>query len=89
MKAPLGFAKNGVDALMYRNASQYILIFLYLVGIYGVLKLLHIAFIKAREGKPKNLVDKIFSKIVGIFEYQVFMGGVAASYLNFTVYCYL
>lgn len=60
MSSPLGFEKNNIDSLFFRNASQYIIIILISGTSYGIL------YIVNKKIKYDN-IKKLTEKLLGVF----------------------
>lgn len=63
MVAPKGFEEEETDALLYRNASQYIVLSFVLLIIYSFFKITHIFYLSKKVIR-KNIVNKIFEKVI-------------------------
>lgn len=90
---PEGFKKQEVDGLLLRNASFYLLTCIILLTIYLSLKIFKTIMISynmfRKYNKIRNIILLILDKSIEKFEFSILLGGISASYLNFTVYSFL
>lgn len=87
MKAPLGFENQGVDALFFRNASRYIVIFYIVIAIYlllqGVMWLINRFYEESDEpGSAIKYMKKFITLANDLFEWGFFFCAYQAAYLG-------